>query len=505
MDTYTNESSWRTLDEALERFPQGAESSRVHRAVSSQAASTLWALCVVCGDLIAVLLAWAAIVICVDHRYLSTNKGIQLALPALLLALCTVSILWLFDAYHIGEIRRPEQELECIVKAFAGVFVLLCARRITGSVITFNSWSAAALWSAFALILVLAWRWVVHSILSAAWNLGRRRRTIIFIGSRRGVKDFTQHLAIQRFAGIEILGAICTEIDSHAFEELHDGPAPIGRLEDWSALAARLCPEAVVLDLDGLFPDSDLVPEIVSACRQMGIAVEIYSSAIDAKAEHEADRYLGCLRVRHKPHWSKQAEKLSKVLLDRTIGLIGSLATLVLVPILWIVMKFEDGGPVFYRQEYVGSDLQIHYYLKFRTMIQNADTVLKADPELKRRFAEKHKLIDDPRILRCGRILRKLSIDEFPEFFSVLTGKLSFVGPRTISAVEKTRYGPLLGKLLSVKPALTGYWQIMGRQTTTYEERVQMDMFYIDHWSIWLDLVIIGKTFIKFFAQEGAY
>ncbi len=135
----------------------------------------------------------------------------------------------------------------------------------------------------------------------------------------------------------------------------------------------------------------------------------------------------------------------------------------------------------------------------------DADRVLQADVALRSRFCEQQKLIDDPRITRVGRFLRKFSLDEFPQFFSVLTGNLTFVGPRTIRQEESVRYGQQLEKLLSFKPGVTGFWQVMGRQTTTYEERVEMDMFYIDHWSIWLDLVIIAKTFWKVLKAEGAY
>lgn len=197
--------------------------------------------------------------------------------------------------------------------------------------------------------------------------------------------------------------------------------------------------------------------------------------------------------------------KILKRFLDIGIGLIGSVVTLLLTPVIALLLRWEDGGPVFYWREFVDCDGQVRYYLKFRTMVRNADQVLLSNPGLKRRFAQTHKLRDDPRVLRVGRILRKFSIDEFPQFFSVLAGQLAFVGPRVISHEETSRYGELLPKLLSVKPGMTGYWQTMGRQETTYEERIRMDMFYIDHWSMWLDFCIMGKTFGKVLRGEGAY
>jgi len=165
----------------------------------------------------------------------------------------------------------------------------------------------------------------------------------------------------------------------------------------------------------------------------------------------------------------------------------------------------EDGGPIFYRSAYIGPNGEDLYYLKFRTMRVDADLLLERDSELRKCFELQQKLEQDPRVTRVGRVLRKYSLDEFPSFFSILRGDISLVGPRTIRRSEGERYGALLPKLLSVKPGLTGFWQVMGRQTTTYQERVHMDMFYIDHWSIWLDLLIIAITFWKVIRAEGAY
>lgn len=199
------------------------------------------------------------------------------------------------------------------------------------------------------------------------------------------------------------------------------------------------------------------------------------------------------------------AERTVKRLLDYGFGLAGSFITLLITPMVALAVKLEDGGPVFYWREFVDCDGSVRYYRKFRTMVRNAEQVLREDPKLKREFDEKYKLEVDPRVLRSGRFLRKYSIDEFPQFFSLLTGTLTLVGPRVISQEETSRYGDLLPKLLSVKPGVTGYWQVMGRQNTTYEQRIRMDMYYIDHWSIGLDLRILASTFWKVLRAEGAY
>ena len=197
--------------------------------------------------------------------------------------------------------------------------------------------------------------------------------------------------------------------------------------------------------------------------------------------------------------------QITKPLLDFIVGIAGSIVTLLITPIIAMLIKLEDGGPVFYAREFVDCDGTIRYYLKFRTMVRNADKLLASDPDLQNQFSEKYKLQSDPRILRIGRFLRKSSIDEFPQFFSLLTGDLTFVGPRVISREETGRYGDQLPKLLSVKPGITGYWQVNGRQNTTYEERVRMDMYYVDHQSLRLDLMIVAKTFWAVLSGEGAH
>jgi lipopolysaccharide/colanic/teichoic acid biosynthesis glycosyltransferase len=221
--------------------------------------------------------------------------------------------------------------------------------------------------------------------------------------------------------------------------------------------------------------------------------------------EDSADASVALCPLSATPARGASTRSVTKKMLDRVIGMVGSLITLPMIPVIALLLKREDDGPVFHRREFIDCDGEVRYYLKFRTMVTDADQRLQGDAELRQRFDSKYKLQHDPRVLRIGHTLRKYSLDEFPQFFSLLAGKLTFVGPRVISREETSRYGDLLPKLLSVKPGMTGYWQVTGRQNTSYAERIELDMFYIDHWSLKLDFIIMAKTIWKVLRADGAY
>ena len=141
-------------------------------------------------------------------------------------------------------------------------------------------------------------------------------------------------------------------------------------------------------------------------------------------------------------------------------------------------------------------------------MCINADEKLKQfleeNEEIRKEFEENHKLQHDPRITKLGNFLRKTSLDELPQMLNILKGEMSFVGPRPVVKDEIEKYGSYKDKFLSVKPGLTGYWQANGRSNTTYEERMNMELYYADNCSLWLDTKIFFKTFIAVFKKEGA-
>jgi len=414
------------------------------------------------------------------------------------------AMLYLLGGYKILDLRRPEKELELIFKSVSLSFVALaCANFILFKSLGFSRY-LLLVWYALALLSLLVSRFTLRGFYGALWRRGLARQRALLLGSLDRLAAIEQRLAIQRYRGYSIVGALIEP------GERVSGAIPpaslrvLGSLADWEQVAEEAGARLIVIHL----PESNYprLLEIVRRCREKGIDVEVYSHLFGpSDLCFERDDFSGCFRLRSQPRWPRSAERLFKAALDVAVGLIGSVVTLALVPIVALILKLEDGGPVFHRREYVGMDGRVHHFLKFRTMVCDAEQILENDPALRARFESNFKLKDDPRVLRCGSFLRRYSLDEFPQFFSVLAGKIAAVGPRAITPAAHLRYGGLAPKLLSMKPGLTGFWQVMGRQTTTFEEKVQMDMFYIDHWSIWLDLVILAKTFWQVLRAEGAY
>ena len=194
----------------------------------------------------------------------------------------------------------------------------------------------------------------------------------------------------------------------------------------------------------------------------------------------------------------------------RIIDIIGSSLGIVLLSpvflILAILIKLDSKGPVFYGHRRLGKGGKTIKVYKFRSMYSNSDELFKKfTPEQKKEFTINFKLKDDPRVTKMGKFLRKTSIDELPQLFNIFIGNMSIVGPRPIVEKEIERYGIYKDKFLSVKPGLTGLWQISGRSETTYDERVALDMKYIDNRTVWYDIKIFFKTFSAVLKKRGAY
>lgn len=204
--------------------------------------------------------------------------------------------------------------------------------------------------------------------------------------------------------------------------------------------------------------------------------------------------------------------KLNKFSVKRAFDLAAAVALLfLLAPLMLLIaglIRAGDGGPAFFRQTRVGRSGKSFRCWKFRTMVSNADEALQcllaSDPAAAQEWAESQKLTRDPRITPVGAFLRRSSLDELPQLFNIVSGDMSFVGPRPIVAAERERYGEAFTHCFSVPPGLTGLWQISGRSDCSYATRISLDSQYASDWHLLLDAKILVKTVPAVLMQKGS-
>ncbi len=210
-------------------------------------------------------------------------------------------------------------------------------------------------------------------------------------------------------------------------------------------------------------------------------------------------------------HDSKLQQFLPRTIKRACDIVFSIIALILLLPIMLVVSFFVrlDGGPATFKHRRMGMYGNKFNCLKFRSMIENSAEALKKhlaeNPEARAEWERDHKLSNDPRISAIGSFLRKSSLDELPQLINVIRGEMSLVGPRPIVDAEIYRYGDHIGDYTNVRPGVTGLWQVSGRNNVSYDERVEMDAWYVRNWSIWLDIVIILKTIPALMSKRGAY
>ena len=202
-------------------------------------------------------------------------------------------------------------------------------------------------------------------------------------------------------------------------------------------------------------------------------------------------------------------DKAVYIKIKRVIDVIlASVALILLSPlfaIIAIAIKIDSKGPVFFAHKRIGKNGKIIKLYKFRSMVINAEELIKSfTPEQMREYKENYKLTNDPRITKVGKFLRKTSLDELPQLINIINGDLSIIGPRPVVADELEKYGVNKDKFLSVTPGLTGYWAANGRSNTTYEQRMEMELYYIDNLSLKMDIKVFFKTILSVLKKEGA-
>jgi exopolysaccharide production protein ExoY len=189
---------------------------------------------------------------------------------------------------------------------------------------------------------------------------------------------------------------------------------------------------------------------------------------------------------------------------DVVFSLVALIILLPLFALIALVLAANDGMPVIFRQARIGRNGKLFHIYKFRTMVKNAEEVLRSKPELWKEYQETYKIQNDPRISRVGHFLRSTTLDELPQLFNVLKGEMSIVGPRPIVEKELEKFGEHQNVYLAMKPGCAGLWQCSGRSQTTYDERVALEKEYYEKASLAFDISIIWRTLIAVVLRRGA-
>lgn len=426
---------------------------------------------------------------------------------ALMILVFTVaSSLFAMGGYKPIYMRRQEREIELVFKGVTcGFFVFIIFNYIVFKTAEFSRY--IFLFSYFnTMIMLIGTRFLFRYTQTKMWknNIGRERAIIIGQNRQAGEMLNTQ-LRIQKFLRFEIIGYLRKESGYFLFGR--NNPKTIVR-DEISDFLKKLGVTTVFVDYGGDDPGLHqlYLNLLLGPGGKQRRVFALSAELMNACYSYERDDYIGLVGLcRSQSRLSRRFPRIVKRALDAVMAVF---LVIFLSPVLIgiaVIIKLQDHGPILHRRRVVGLKGAEFDAFKFRTMVVDADVYLDQHPELKSQFLENFKLCDDPRITRFGKILRNLSLDELPQLLNVLLGQMSLIGPRMVTPEELRRYGDFKDERNQVRPGISGYWQVSGRQEVDYQERIMMDRFYMYRWSIWLDIWLILKTFQKVLLREGAY
>ncbi len=401
-------------------------------------------------------------------------------LPFLILLL--VLVFWRNRLYGPRELREGAGRIVpsvLLVAALALAFAVGTGQHFT----TFGLYIAAAV---FVATLISLFRWSYESVTgSLLRSLGVRRRALLV-----GEQEQVTHLR-------EVLGSSRGGIDYDFAGEIEPGP------ELRTLLAQERLDELIVAD-SGL--EEEELFAIVEVAHRHGVRVRVAPRTTELlveRGEYVPGQAVPLFELR--PPTFAGADWWVKRTFDVVVAGLTVLIGLPIWALIALLIKVTSRGPVFYADMRIGLREQPFRMLKFRTMVEGAQAGQEALESANEASGALFKIRDDPRVTRIGRVLRRFSIDEVPNVINVLRGEMSLVGPRPLPLRDHARLEHWHRRRSNVLPGMTGLWQIAGRSDLTFDDLVRLDFYYLENWSLWLDITILVKTLPAVVAQRGAY
>lgn len=456
---------------------------------------------VIAGDLIAI----ASVIGTVALVDAVTARTVFVPAFALLTAVVVLSVLALRKAWTPRLLGEGAEEFRKVGEGMFTAAVLLALISVL-----IRSWEARPwIFVMIPLMYVLAvvLRYALRRLLHRKRRDGACMLPVVAAGSRASVQDFIARTREQSHVGWQVEAA-CIVNAAGAEDDAGeiDGVPVVGELEELAEWVRQAGYRVVAITPAPSYWTPQRLQELSWELERTPAELVVAPVLMEAAGPRfDVSGVLGMPMLRVTPPAFTGGRRMLKELADRIAAALLLVLTLPMMFVVAVVIKLDDGGPVFFRQERVKRGGETFRMWKFRTMVMNAD-------EQWVQLAERHgdnvpqfKLRADPRVTRVGAVLRRLSLDELPQLFNVLTGSMSLVGPRPPLPRETQAYDAVARRRLLVKPGITGLWQVSGRSDLSWEESVRLDLRYVQDWSLALDAAILWKTVRAVVSGRGAY
>ncbi|KSZ60309.1 polyprenyl glycosylphosphotransferase [Rhodococcus pyridinivorans KG-16] len=434
------------------------------------------------------------------------GAALEYSLTSATIIVAWLGALSLFRTRSRRVIGAGYDEYQRVISATIGMFGAIAIIALVANEQIARGFLAIALPVGLAGLLLTRWMW--RKVIARKRARGDFQTSVLVVGGARAVRHMTRTFARKDGEGYRVVGVCVPRYSGAPGDVIDVDGREITIYGDEHSVVEALklsgADTVVVTATETL--GSDGLHDLVWQLEPLDTDLVVATGVVDVAGPRIEMRPVAGLPLIHveKPSYHG-AKRSGKRIFDLAFA---SLALVALAPVFAVVallIKLEDRGPIFYKAERIGLDGTPFGMVKFRSMVTNADKMVDTLLAQNEGAGPLFKMKDDPRVTRIGKVMRRFSIDELPQFLNVIRGEMSVVGPRPPLRREVEAYDGRVQRRLLVRPGVTGLWQVSGRSDLSWDESVRLDLSYVENWSMISDVLIIGKTVKAVLASDGAY
>jgi exopolysaccharide biosynthesis polyprenyl glycosylphosphotransferase len=410
-----------------------------------------------------------------------------------------VAIFFHYRLYSANHVASRRDELGRLLHAIGAAVVGMATLGFMARIDVARGWLGLVF--GLASILLMTEREVVRRCLRRRRRDGRLVRRVVIVGGNSDGLALCANLLVDRSLGYEVAGFVDDDLDC---DHMLVGRPVLGRICDARGAVEAVGAQGVIMVASAM--DTKVSNRLARELAEHGIRIELLPSLVGVAGGRLNIRSVGRFPIVDLgPLCHKGWRWVAKRIFDLGIAGTALVLTSPLLVVISVAIWLDSAGPVLFRQERVGVGGRTFKILKFRSMVVDAEARLRQLADRNEASGPLFKVRRDPRVTRVGRFLRRFSLDELPQFWNVVRGEMSIVGPRPALPNELTGWSPDLHQRLNVRPGITGLWQVGARSDASFDEYVHLDLYYVDNWSLMTDLSIMAQTIPAVLSRRGAY